>query len=369
MFSKRVLAAVAAIGMVGCTGDVGSVALEARGGIPGPPWRVHDAGPPPSADASAAATEACCSQRTLGDLPRELSGLRWPALPSIADELDVSTDAELRDALALRSNVRIRVHGVHAGLYTLARSDVELVLDADAFIEHLLIARSQHRVRIVGGSFAAIEMMPPVDYPNGGTEPEPELMATDVTIECVTVDAPDTAFLLRGHRVAILGADVQAERYAVYVGDAAPLPIDDVIVAHSVMRSAGPEATYRLHSVRRSVVASTTLSNPLKHNWRVHGDSERNYIGDSILVGSGAMLGWIAGDSLDRVFFVRNTVHYDATNGLFLAEPSRVRRLTVTDNVIYSDDPFTPGTGKGWKVRRNATHPYQPPPSSVFECR
>src|SRR5690606_10214744 len=131
--------------------------------------------------------------------------------------------------------------------------------------------------------------------------------------------------------------------HAVYVGDAAPLPIDDVIVAHSVMRSAGPEATYRLHSVRRSVVASTTLSNPLKHNWRVHGDSERNYIGDSILVGSGAMLGWIAGDSLDRVFFVRNTVHYDATNGLFLAEPSRVRRLTVTDNVIYSDDPFTPG--------------------------
>jgi hypothetical protein len=293
----------------------------------------------------------------------------WPALPVIADELHVSTDAELRDALALRGGARISVSGIHPGLYVLARSDVELVLDADAFIEHLLIARSQHRVRVLGGTFAAIEMMPPVDFPNGGTEPEAALMATDVTIECVAVHAPDTAFLVRGHRVAILGADVTAERYSLYAGDAAPLPIDDVIVAHSVFRSAGPEATYRLESVRRSVVAHTTLSNPLKHNWRVHGDSERNYIGDSALVGTGAMIGWIEGDSVERAWVTRNTVYYDGSSGLLLAEPARVSRLVVTDNAIYSDEPFDPGSGPQWTVARNAIHPYQAPPSSVFTCR
>ena len=362
--------AVAMIGG-GCAlepGEIGAVRAEARGGIPGPPRR--DAGPPPaSSDASSPAASTCCSQRTLGSLPRELRHLAWPALPAIAGELHVSTDAELAAALRERTRTRIHVHGVHLGLYVLARSDVELMLDADAFIEHLLIARSQHRVRVVGGTFAAIEMMPPVDYPNGGTEPEAALMATDVTIECVTVHATDTAFLVRGSRVAILGADVTAERYALYAGDAAPLPIDDVIVAHSVLRAAGPEATYRLQGVRRSVVASTTLSNPLKHNWRVHGDSELNYLGDSTLVGTGAMLGWVDGDSLERAWFVRNTVYYDASSGLFLAEPTRVSRLVVTDNVVYSDEPFDPGAGPRWTVARNVTSPYEPPPSSVFTCR
>lgn len=364
--------ALAVMAMVGggCAlepGDLGAFRGEARGGIPGPPRR--DAGPPPGSDASSPALSACCSQRTLGSLPRELRGLVWPALPAIAGELHVSTDAELAAALAERARTRIHVHGVHLGLYVLARSDVELMLDADAFIEHLLIARSQHRVRVVGGAFAAIEMMPPVDYPNGGTEPEAALMATDVTIECVTVHAPDTAFLVRGSRVAILGADVTAERYALYAGDAAPLPIDDVIVAHSVFRSAGPEATYRLQGVRRSVVAYTTLANPLKHNWRVHGDSALNYLGDSTLAGAGAMIGWIEGDAVERAWFVRNAVYYAAESGVFLAAPTRVSRLVVTDNVVYSDDPFDPGAGPRWTVARNVTHPYVPPPSSAFTCR
>lgn len=379
MIARRSVLIAFVLGAFGCTTDLGSEALEARGGIPGPPWRVDGVPRPPrrvpleagaalDADAGAPKVETCCSDPSLGSLPTQLGGLQWPALPSITSEIVVTTDSELQAALALHSNVRIRVHGAHAGLYTLARSDVELVLEAGAFIEHLLIARSQSRVRIVGGTFNAIEMMPPVDYPNGGTEPEPELMATDITIECVTVLAPDTAFLLRGHRVAILGADVFAGRYAVYVGDAEPLPIDDIIVAHSVLRSAGPEATYRLHGVRRSVVAFTRLSNPFKHNWRVHGDSERNYIGDSILTGTGAMIGWIEGDSIERAYFVRNTVYYDASNGLFLAEPTRVSRLTVTDNVVYSDEPFDPGDGPRWKVARNTTHPYQPPPSEAPIC-
>lgn len=382
MIARRSVLIAFVLGAFGCTTDLGSEALEARGGIPGPPWRVDGVPRPPrrvpleagaalDADAGAPEVETCCSDPSLGSLPTQLGGLQWPALPSITSEIVVTTDSELQAALALHSNVRIRVHGAHAGLYTLARSDVELVLEAGAFIEHLLIARSQSRVRIVGGTFNAIEMMPPVDYPNGGTEPEPELMATDITIECVTVLAPDTAFLLRGHRVAILGADVFAGRYAVYVGDAEPLPIDDIIVAHSVLRSAGPEATYRLHGVRRSVVAFTTLSNPIKHNFRVHGQSERNYIGDSVLVGGGAMLGWSTGDSLDRVWFVSNTVHYSAGSGLFLAEPSRVLRLTASDNVFYSDDPFTPGFRSGWTITPNTTYPYEPPParsSSVVEA-
>lgn len=367
----RAAAVATSLGLAGCAGDVGSLALEARGGIPGPPRR--DAGRAPERDASSPEADggapACCAQRALGSLPRELRGLTWPALPVITDERDVSTDAALRDALASRSSVRVRVHGAHLGLYVVARSDVELVLDADAFIEHLLIARSQRRVRVVGGTLAAIEMMPPIDFPNGGTEPEADLMATDVTIECVTVRAPDTAFLVRGSRVAILGADVEAERYSLYAGDAAPLPIDDVIVAHSVMRSAGPEATYRLHGVRRSVVAYTTLANTFKHNWRVHGASARNYIGDSVLAGTGAMIGWLEGDALERAWFVRNTVYYDADGGLFLAEPARVDRLTVTDNVVYADVPFEPGTARRWTIARNTSLPYRPPPSSIFTCR
>ncbi len=355
--SARVLLALLT---TGCALDVGGASVAVRGGRR--PQQI-DAGPPEGT------TGECCWSRDLGALPRELRNLRWPALPVVQSELDVSTDGALRDALATRSNVRLRVHGAHAGLYTVERSDVELVLDPDASIEHVLVARSQHRVRIAGGTLATIEMMPPIDFPNGGTVAQESLMATDLTVECVTMRAPDTAFLVRGHRVAILGADVEAERYSLFAGDTAPVRMQDLIVAHSVLRSAGPEATYRVADVVRSVLAFSTLSNTFKHNYRVHGVSELNYLGDSILIGTGIMLGRLPGDALTRPFVVRDTIYYDSTNGIFLTDPS-IDRLTATDDVAYSASPFVPSElGRHWTIRNNTTRPYEAPPSSAYECR
>jgi hypothetical protein len=223
-------------------------------------------------------------------------------------------------------------------------------------------------LRVRGGTLATLEMAVPMDYWAGGA-PDPALMASDLTVECVTVIAPDSAFIVRGPWVAILGADVHAERYSLFAGDTGAIPIEDLIVAHSVLRSAGPEATYRVHNAVRSVVAYTTLSNTFKHNYRVHGHSERNYIGDSVLAGTGAMIGREPGDALDRVFFVRNVLYYDGPTGLFLVDQLNVRRLVVTDNVAFSDEPFTVPSSPDWEIARNTTYPYQPPSLSVFSCQ
>lgn len=360
MRSSSTLLALA-LTVSGCAPDVGAATAAQRRGRP-----FRDAGAEPDAGSDPG---TCCASRDLGALPSHLRGLTWPALPAVRSEVEVETEAALRDALARLSNVRVRVRGAHAGLYVVARSDVEILLEPDAFVEHLLVARSQQRVRISGGTYATIEMMPPIDFPNGGTTPDESLMATDVTIECVTMRAPDTAFLVRGHRVAVLGADVHAERYSFFAGDTEPIQLRDLVVAHSVLRSAGPEPTYRVHSVSRSVVAFTTLANTSKHNFRVHGVSERNYLGDSVLVGTSIMMGRTPGDSLDRVWVIRNVVYYDGTNGIFLTDPT-TRRLVATDNVAYSDEPFAPSDPHpSWEIRGNVTHPYEPAPSSVYECR
>lgn len=311
----------------------------------------------------------CCPSRDLGELPPGLEGLTWPTLPTITSEIDVHTDAELEDALDRSGNLRIRVHGSHPGTYILRRSDVELVLDEDAWIGALLIARSQHRIRVAGGALGSIEMLPPVDYPNGSTTVEEDLMISDVTIECVTLDAADTALVVRGPRVAILGADVTAVRYSLFAGVVTPLQIEDLIVANSVMRSSGPEGTFRMHDVVRSVVVSSTFSNPAKHNWRVHGVSSLNHFRDNLLLGAGVMIGNEPRDQLDRQWFASNTFHYATTGGLFVVPASTVANLTVTDNVVHGDGPLTfPWLRSDWTVVRNTFLPYVPGPSPTLSC-
>lgn len=311
----------------------------------------------------------CCPSRDLGELPPELAGLTWPTLPTIISEIDVHTDAELEDALDRSANLRIRVHGSHPDTYILRRSDVELVLDEDAWIGALLIARSQHRIRITGGALGSIEMLPPVDYPNGGTTVEEDLMISDVTIECVTLDAADTALVVRGPRVAILGVDVTAARYSLFAGVVTPLQIEDLIVANSVMRSSGPEGTFRIHDVVRSVVVSSTFSNPAKHNWRVHGVSRLNHFRENLLLGAGVMIGNEPRDQLDRQWFANNTFHYSTTSGLFVVPASTVANLTVTDNVVHGDGPLTfPWLRPDWTVLRNTFLPYVSGPSPTLSC-
>ncbi|UJR81693.1 hypothetical protein [Sandaracinus amylolyticus] len=313
---------------------------------------------------------ACaCATRDLGALPPELAELTWPALPITTSVIDVDTDSELRAALDAFSNVTVRVHGDHAGFYTIRGSDVEVILDPDASIEALTIYWSQQRIRISGGSYDTIQIWLPIDFNNPPHTPQEHLMVSDVTIECVTVRSSDTAFFLHGRRIAIVGADVTAARYSLFTGLVAPLFSEDVIVAHSVLRSAGPEATVRFHETDRTVVARSTLTNPGKHNWRVHGSSSRAYLGESTLVGTGFMLGNEPGDDIDRAWIVGSTVHYSGTNGLAIVSPTTISDLTITDNVFYSDSGFgLPPAPPSWTVTRNTTLPYAPPAPDVETC-
>ncbi|AKF05702.1 hypothetical protein [Sandaracinus amylolyticus] len=387
---RRTLAVLVALVSAGCAdlgaGLVTSSAPESCEDTDAGPSGDVDAGEDASADAGLdAALDAgvdagtsepdagqptcACATRDLGALPTELATLAWPALPITTTVIDVDTDSELRAALDGFSNVTVRVHGDHAGFYTVRGSDVEVLLDADASIEALTIAWSQQRIRIAGGTFDTIQIALPIDFNAPSRAPQEHLMVSDVTIECVDVRSSDTAFFLHGRRIAIVGADVIAARYALFTGLIAPLHSEDVIVAHSVLRSAGPEATVRFHEVERAVVARSTLTNPGKHNWRVHGVSSLAYLGDSTLVGTGFMLGNEPGDAIDHAWIVRSTLHYTGTNGIAIVSPTTTRSLTIADDVFYSDTPFgLPPAPSDWIITANVTLPYAPPPPDDGAC-
>jgi hypothetical protein len=138
---------------------------------------------------------------------------------------------------------------------------------------------------------------------------------------------------------------------------------EDLIVASSTFRSAGPEATIRMHDVVRSVVVDNVLENGAKHNYRVHGRSDLAYAARNVLVRTGVMIGNQPGDRVGAVFFEANTLYHDAPSLLEIEIPA-IRRFVCRGNTVYTDrwDRLYAydGIGDGWTIEANTRLPYRP---------
>lgn len=297
----------------------------------------------------------------LQPLPAEMAGLRWPEAPRITREVVARSAAELASAVRV-AGTRVRVLGAVGGSVGVPSSDVEILSDDATSLGTLSVARGVSRVRVVGGAWTSIQTAIPAQF-GSSVQYRDEWMVQDVLIEGVRVRSGDTAFAIRGRRIAIVRSQAWAERYSVWCGDVGPLRSEDIILHQNDLRSAGPEPTVRLVQLLRSATVDNRLSNTFKHNYRVHGTSDLNYAGRNLLVGTGTMLGRMPGDDLGRVWFDDNVLHHDAPD-LFNPEAS-IDALHATGNIAYTNVWscfFCGGAASAWTIRDNVIRPYRPAP-------
>jgi hypothetical protein len=301
------------------------------------------------------------ARRDLGALPSELAELRWPEPPRIARDVEVRDAAALQRAIDV-AGTRARVDGTIAADVVIHASDVEIVMTAASRVNRIAIDRGVRRVRIAGGEVGTIELLPPAWFGEGAPVWDESMFVEDVAIERVRARADDSAFVVRGRRVAVLECDARAERYALWAGDTGPLDASDLIVANGRFRSAGPESTLRMHDVVRSAVVGMVLENREKHDYRVHGRSDLALAARNVLVHTGMMIGTQPGDRVGTVIFEDNVLHHDVPS-LLEIDPSAIRRLVMRRNVVYTDrwDAFYPyaDVEPGWTIEANERLPFR----------
>lgn len=261
-----------------------------------------------------------------------------------------------------RAGTRYLIHTDIAGRVDVLASDVELIVDDGVRIDELLIHHDNDRIRVSGGTFGAIEIMVPGRFVPPPVTWNEDWLVEDVTIDGVTVESDDTAFAIRGRRVAILGSRATARNYSIWLGDTHDFQSHDLLVAGNHFRSAGPESTVRLVGVDGAIVVDNELANTRKHAFRVHGRSDNVYFARNRLVETGVMIGSMDGDEVGSVWLVDNTVHLTVPS-LLVVEPRRVRRLTARGNRVYSDewDCFVCVRPSGWDIGDNPIEAYHAP--------
>lgn len=294
----------------------------------------------------------------LGTLPQTFGRVVWPAAPRIDREITVRGGEQV----IAQPGTRVIVNG-NIERIVIRADDVEVRGSRNDRVEHVVVERGRHRVRIANGRFGAIELHVPAQHVPPPPVWRPDWMVGDITIDDVDVEAADTAFLIRGRRIAILRSRVRAYRYSVWCGDTDAFQSEDIIIAGNHMESAGPESTVRLVSVRRAIVVDNVLVNTTKHDFRVHGRSDYVVFARNRLRNTGVMVGSMEGDNIGTVWVLDNLIYHKVPS-LFEVDPSRVRHLVARGNRVFSDrwDCFVCERRiPSWDVADNVVRPYRQP--------
>lgn len=296
----------------------------------------------------------------VGQLPPEIA-LRWPARPFIQSEAKVATLAQFVAAAAI-SGAHVHVTSSLMGDAIIKGSDILVTMDDGVEIQHLVVDHGCKRVMLKGGHYTAILVTLPAQFvPTKNARPD--WVIEDVIIDGVEVHSPETAFEIYGRRIAIVRSQATAGTYSVWTAPAFEIRPEDIVIAGNRFDSAGPEATVRLVGVVRSVTVDNVLRNTRKHNYRVHGDSEYAYAARNMLINSGAMLGTMEGDHINKLWFDDNTF-FQQTEDLFNPSRENIGYLHAEGNTAYSNrhDGFFIQPPAGWNVVSNKVLPYKPPP-------
>ena len=302
--------------------------------------------------------------RELGLMPAGL-GLRWPVRPDVDEEVEVSSDAELNGPWAV-SRVRLKVSGQIDQLIIDA-DDVEIVADEAMFIRTLIVMPGHSRIHVRGGAYGQIVVEGPTELLPPPPEWQAVDMVEDVLIEDVTVNAVSSGLsgvLLRGRRVALVDSRVDALFHAVFVGDTAPVPSVDVIVAGCSLFSQGEEPTVSFNDVHRGVVVDSWLENPRLSTLALHGESRWLVTSGNTLVGGGLTLATDPRDELEQVWFWTSEGHH-STPDWIAAEPDRISGLVLSSNLVFSDTTscvWCQPEHESHVVQNNRLRSYRAPP-------
>jgi hypothetical protein len=291
----------------------------------------------------------------LGRLPTAYGRVRWPEQPRIVRDVH-GTEATDGTRLIVERDV---------DRLTIRASDVEVVNRAR--IGQLVLQRGVRRVAIRGGRYGSIELPVPAVFDPPPVRYDDAFFVSDITIDGVEIDSDDTALFVRGRRVAIVNSRARAQRYSVWCGDTGELRSQDIVIAGNHFDSAGPESTVRLVDVERAVVVDNVLSNTEKHDFRVHGASDRIVFARNRLLNTGIMIGSMEGDRIGSAWLIDNALYHTAPS-LLEAPPERIARLVASGNRVYSDrwECFVCARGRRWAIGDNPVARYRQPPSDLL---
>jgi len=311
----------------------------------------------------------------LGPLPPELE-IRWPAPPVTEREVEIGSVPA--GGLRLEQpGTRILIATNVADL-TVAASDIEVRMADGVRIEHVFIDKEVKRLRFQGGRYGEIVFRIPASF-----DPDvwhSEWMIEDVLFDGVEVERPvaehAAALLIRGRRVAVVRSRVRVRRYSVWIGDTVGFANEDIILAGNDLHSGGEsvddheevEATVRIQPVHRAVVVENRLTNTVKHNYRVHGQSDLVFAARNTLVNAGVKMALEARDALGTIWLQDNVFHQTLDSLLGLDNPpgSEIERLIATGNRIFTSrghecfvcaNPLP----SGWEDRDNVVTSVTPP--------
>ena len=202
-------------------------------------------------------------------------------------------------------------------------------------VQQLVVDHGCKRVMLKGGRYGGVLVTLPASSCRR-EQARPDWMIEDVIIDGVELHAPEIAFEIYGQRIAIVRSKAHAGTYSVWSAPAFELRSEDIVIAGNHLDSAGPEATVRLVGVVRSVTVDNVLRNTRKHNYRIHGDSEFAYAARNILIDTGAMLGTMDEDHINKLWFDHNTFFQQAPD-LFNPSRERIGWLHAEGNTAYDD--------------------------------
>jgi hypothetical protein len=296
----------------------------------------------------------------LGVLPSGFT-IEWPALPLITQEVEANTREEFEQAASVNGTrivLKASITGMTGFVYTRA-SDLEIEMDDGVSINAtIMIPPGQRRIRLLGGRYQGVLMAP--------TQAVNQPLAEDVMIDGVSVVAPtgSSAFLLRGHRIALIRSSASAGLYAVFTGVIDGVQNSDVIIAGNVLAASGAESTVRIVNARNSVAVDNRLTNAMKHNYRVHGISPQSYAARNVFIDAGTMFGNFDADVLDEVWFNDNTFYHTLPD-LFHPDQANVAVLHARGNTAYTNVWacfLCTEIPAAWDLDDNQVLAYRPPP-------
>lgn len=306
----------------------------------------------------------------LGALPAGFA-VRWPAAPTITRQVEVRTAAQFNSAAAV-SGTRVLVKASIPGAVTINASNIEVRMDPGMSVAGLTVAKSQRRIRLLGGSYTGggINLAYPSNFYPTRVD-NPAWVIEDVMIDGVNVrsTASTSALSLRGNRIAVVRSVARGGDYGVYSGTIAGLQSNDIVLAGNVLQSEGDQATVRLVAVRHSVTVDNRIEMLMltgsKHAYRVHAASDQVFAARNLLVNGGTMFGTMDGDAIGEMWFEDNVIHH-RTADLFHPDTARVYMLHASYNSSYSARTcFMCGAKPArWVMSANGMFPYTAPPTT-----
>lgn len=298
----------------------------------------------------------------LGQIPFSINK---PAKPVTTRAVEVLNAAQLLPELS-KSGSKITIKGSIDQDIVINGNDMELIVLPGITLRKLSFGDGKKRIRVEGGSYISVQFASPISFWPTVSQ-HPENMNEDITLDSIKVTGAPIALSIKGKRIHVLNSDIEALNYSVWVGDTQDIRNQDLFFSKNKFHSTtGAEATFRAYTTDRLVLIDSRLQNGMtqggKHNYRLHGVLNYAYAARNVLVNSGVMLGTMAGDTLDHIWFNDNVVYHNTPDlfnigNVLTMEAKGNKAYTNAWNCFYCQTPKTT-----WDFSNNLRLPYQVAP-------